>query len=824
VALAAGFFFVPPFLCFILANLDSIKTALLYIAPRNEMLAPDTLLQDRYRILSLIKPGNMGAVYVAEDTRLGNKVALKETFSGSNEAMLREQFHREARLLSRLHHTSLPRVTDHFIEGSGQFLVMDYIVGTDLMELLEHNAGPFPVNRVLDWADQLLDVLTYLHAQYEPVVHRDIKPANIKLTPHGKVILLDFGLAKGATNSMLMSLPAATMAYAPIEQVLGQGTDPRSDLYSLGVTMYHLLTNTFPPLALKRQEATWRGLPDPLPSADYVNAQVPEAIARVLTKAMALGADDRLQTAARMRELLREATRLSIAGDRVAPVLFKTQEVEGNSYETPLLFPADQLPTVRTLAADDLPHDVIPARGESELAAEKARVKPPEDLRTVNVVEDLMPAPFRLREPVQIALTPPADEANERQFARTERRQTNTQRSNATAPRRWLVFVGIIIVLAALIEMLAWNLGSKSGPPQAELITQAIVVAIIIVLIVLIGIAVWTIFRSRKRKSEDILVRVVAAGANEGRINQTDQARIDTHGPKTGGRKRWLVAVIVLIAIIGIGIWIVRSSQRPPLAVAGVPENEWGATFTEPVRGISIEMVEVPAGEFLMGSPNSEAGRYSVEGPQHKVTVSSFYMGKYEVTQAQWSAVATALPKVNIDLKPGPSHFTDDNIPVEQVSWEEAREFCERISLAIGKAYRLPTEAEWEYACRATTTGSYAGDLGAMGWCTDNSGAKTHRVGVKRPNGFGLYDLYGNVWEWCIDTWHENYYGAATDGTAWTSGDSGRVLRGGSWLTIARDCRSAFRARKAPDNPNSLIGFRVVASGYHTVSKPEHGS
>jgi eukaryotic-like serine/threonine-protein kinase len=194
------------------------------------MLAPNTLLQNRYRILRLINQGNMGAVYLAEDTRLGNNVALKETFFTNDDAVMREQFHREARLLSRLHHTSLPRVIDHFIEESGQFLVMDYIVGTDLMELLEENAGPFAVNTVLEWADQLLDVLTYLHAQDNPVVHRDIKPANIKLTPQGKVILLDFGLAKGATSSMLMSLPAATMAYAPIEQVLGQGTDPRSDL------------------------------------------------------------------------------------------------------------------------------------------------------------------------------------------------------------------------------------------------------------------------------------------------------------------------------------------------------------------------------------------------------------------------------------------------------------------------------------------------------------------------------------------------------------------------------------------------------------------
>jgi formylglycine-generating enzyme required for sulfatase activity len=174
-------------------------------------------------------------------------------------------------------------------------------------------------------------------------------------------------------------------------------------------------------------------------------------------------------------------------------------------------------------------------------------------------------------------------------------------------------------------------------------------------------------------------------------------------------------------------------------------------TYAETVTGVATEMVRVPAGKFLMGSPDSEEDRDTDE-VQHQVSVSSFYMGKYEVTQTQWRAVAR-LPKVKIDLNPDPSYSKGDNLPVERVGSEEAIEFCDRLSKASGKTYRLPTEAEWEYACRAMTTGPQAGNLDSVAWYKNNSLHKTHPVGTKQPNGFGLYDMIGNVSEWCMD-WH----------------------------------------------------------------------
>ena len=186
-------------------------------------------------------------------------------------------------------------------------------------------------------------------------------------------------------------------------------------------------------------------------------------------------------------------------------------------------------------------------------------------------------------------------------------------------------------------------------------------------------------------------------------------------------------------------------------------------------------------------------------------------MGKYEVTQAQCRGVAR-LPKVRTDLNADPSHFKGDDLPVEHVSWDEAVEFCARLLQATGKTYRLPTEAEWESACRANTRGDYAGNLDEMGWHAENSDQKTHPVGRKRPNGFGLYDMHGNVWEWCRDWYSKNYYlqSPSKDPRGPSTG-SDRVRRGGSWYDYGYDHRSAKRYWHSPGSRLFLIGFRVVA-------------
>ena len=247
-------------------------------------------------------------------------------------------------------------------------------------------------------------------------------------------------------------------------------------------------------------------------------------------------------------------------------------------------------------------------------------------------------------------------------------------------------------------------------------------------------------------------------------------------------------------------------------------------------NGVILQMVAIPGGTFIMGSPENEEDRSSDESPQHQVTVPSFFMGKYPVTQKQWRAVA-ALGKVNIDLESDPSYFKGDNLPVERVSWNDAQEFCARLSRMANKTYRLPAEAEWEYACRGgTTTPFYCGETISTDLANYNGNytygqgqkgqyrEKTTEVGIFPANPFGLYDMCGNVWEWCEDKWHETYINAPIDGTAWTSLSSElRLLRGGSWVYYPRLCRSAYRLNFSPDYSNNRNGFRLVVSGARTL-------
>ncbi|MFM6549654.1 MAG: formylglycine-generating enzyme family protein [Dolichospermum sp.] len=239
---------------------------------------------------------------------------------------------------------------------------------------------------------------------------------------------------------------------------------------------------------------------------------------------------------------------------------------------------------------------------------------------------------------------------------------------------------------------------------------------------------------------------------------------------------------------------------------------------------LKLEMIAIPGGTFVMGSSKNEEGSKGEERPQHEVTVKPFSMGKYPITQAQWRTVAE-LPQVNQKLQPNPSRFEGANRPVEQVSWYEAVEFCARLSRIENKVYRLPTEAEWEYACRAgTTTPLYFGDrittelANYDGNYTYGDGLKgVHRkgttdVGFFPPNLFGLHDMHGNVWEWCQDDWHDNYEGAPIDGSAWISLTNRTVLRGGSWNYYPVLCRSASRNWNNAVVDYNNFGFRVVCS------------
>lgn len=270
-----------------------------------------------------------------------------------------------------------------------------------------------------------------------------------------------------------------------------------------------------------------------------------------------------------------------------------------------------------------------------------------------------------------------------------------------------------------------------------------------------------------------------------------------------------LIAAFLVVAVtVSFLVWK-TVNQNPKKALPSYPTP--GATPAPPmsnkeesVNGLKLEMVAIQGGSFMMGSDKDKDSQ-----PIHEVTLKPFYIGKYEVTQAQWKAV--------MGESTNPASFKGDTMPVETVSWDDAIAFCKKLSEITGREYRLPTEAEWEYAARAGSTDDYCfGNdtnlLGEFAWYNENSDGRTHPVGHKKPNAWGLYDMHGNVSEWCEDFYHENYEGAPIDGSAWVTDGEGkyRLMRGGSWYVNLSDTRAAYRNSNYPNLRHGDGGFRIV--------------
>ncbi|NEQ40695.1 MAG: SUMF1/EgtB/PvdO family nonheme iron enzyme [Okeania sp. SIO3I5] len=271
------------------------------------------------------------------------------------------------------------------------------------------------------------------------------------------------------------------------------------------------------------------------------------------------------------------------------------------------------------------------------------------------------------------------------------------------------------------------------------------------------------------------------------------------------------------------------SQQLKPLTH---PVSQQPKFFTENLgEGTNLEMVYIPGGTFLMGSPENEEGRDEEESPQHQVTLQPFYMSKYPITQNQYQAI----------MGENPSYFQGKKRPVESVSWHDATEFCQQLSQKTGNNYRLPSESQWEYACRAgTTTPFYFGETITSELANYNGNynygnspksqyrQETTDVGSFPPNDFDLYDMHGNVWEWCADDWHKNYEGAPTDGSAWLENDEKEhypLLRGGSWYVDPYSCRSAYRFNNFKRHLRNVnIGFRIVCDEVSDVKPDDSGT
>jgi formylglycine-generating enzyme required for sulfatase activity len=698
------------------------------------------------------------------------------------------------------------------------------------------------------------------------------------------------------------NLQGHTPHFAPPEQIARTGTSLRSDLYSLAATLWCMLTNTLPPDAMMRSDHITNGQPDPLRLAHELNPEVPHAVSAVLNQAMSLSKTKRPADAAEMREALREAVEAPLreqaerarreeeekvrreaeaAGRRAADEEFARRLKEERAahatsvqqlkeeHESALSSVADEVARARaeaevmrgralTLDGQLTSERKLRAEIESALANEKkSRGRRESEAQNLgDLLKKSEAALERARRGADRELADERERLKQAESARDQMAASVKEKEAALAKAEYKTRV-----LESQVKQLVSEAGRLEPLLQEKLLALRAVEQER-------DEALRQAEQERDDKrqlAEGLYVQLTRAEKERDKaqkIAKTTNAQLvrvekelyDSRHSVFYTLKQWyeetdflkwlsgaaalaaLFAGLSAVFLVGVGIY---GSLKPHVASSSVAISSDKSKVS--IGDVDIETVKIPGGSFMMGSPDSDATRNAQEKPQHAVTVQGFQIGKYEVTQAQWRAVAK-LPKVEIDLNEAPATFKGDDLPVANVSWGEAIEFCARLSKATGLKYRLPTEAEWEYAARGVATTDPAADPDVVAWDAHNSGNQTldpvqlwkstypdsniyrakliengcgpHPVGQKAANGFGLYDMLGNVWEWCSDDWHADYNGAPGNGTEWAAGGDPtlHIGRGGSWFNSSSGSHPATRTADKSDSHLDTTGFRVVVT------------
>lgn len=682
----------------------------------------DQITRD-YKVIQLLGKGGMGEVYLAEQLRVGRRrVALKVLSRAcSEDPEIIKRFENEASSAGRIHHRNVVMIYESRVTEDGQiYVVMEYVDGNCLRSEIEER-GALPLDEIVEIAKQICAGLNTAHKL--GIVHRDIKPDNLMLArdggedEDGKVFVkvVDFGIARllepgGGGGQTKTGVIMGTPFYMSPEQALGHTgdkIDARSDIYSLGMVVYQMLTGRVAFESDSWMQVMYKHINEqPLPPSQFrPELALFEEVERVVLKSLEKDRENRYSSVTEFAtELERAYNRAKLAYPDAATMAYSpTALTEGLPF-----------------AATVIPNAVSP-------------------MVRVATIRDTAP-PATEPEPVAVAA-------------------------------------------ALAVPKIFWTRKSTIA---------ALTVA---VLLVLAGLVRFVILRGTERDKPDTVT-------SEASIRPSPMPAIETFSYD-----------------------VLTVSPTGQLAETRRREARY---FNEGLGDtLTVEMVEIPEGIYLMGAPpETQKDRHPNERPQHKVTLPMFYMSRTEVTQAQWETVSK-LPKVSIEIDSNPSGFKGDaKMPVQSVSWSEGVEFCERLSRATGRTYRLPTEAEWEYACRAgTTTPFYFGETitaeivnydGNYPFGAGHKGTTRKQPvpagSTAAPNAFGLNNMHGNMSEWCLDHWHDNYIGAPADGTTWEDGGNQglRVFRGGSWDDGGDNCRSAFRNSYAPDVKLSFIGLRVV--------------
>ena len=655
-----------------------------------------TLQGGKYRIIEKLGQGGFGITYLAEDTLLEGKVAIKEFFfkgycdrddstsrvtiptSGNREIVERfkQKFIKEARTIFRLNHPNIVRILGVFEENGTAYYVMDYIEGESLDDMVKRR-GAIPEAEALGYVKDAASALGYIHSKN--INHLDIKPGNLmKRKEDGRIIVIDFGVAKQydlATSQGTTTTPVGiSHGYSPLEQYGENGVQifsPQSDVYALAATLFKLLTGNTPPEAIEI-------LSEGLPVAELLEKHISRPVISAIAMAMK-GRHERTQSVAEFISNLRNQ---DIEVPESTEVIPDPAEVERKLKES-----------------------------EEKVAKEKAEVE------------------RKLKE---------AEEKAAKEKAETERKLKEAK--------------------------------EKAAKEKAA--------------------------TERKRKEAE---------------DNAAKERAETERKRKRKRKRlWMATFIVAIFVVAIFVvWQMAYSNNNKVEEDLPKETEASFSYgTLTVNGINYNMVWVEGSTLRMDTnknqnrPNSGP---SDGEPVHNETLSGYFIGETEVTQALWKAV----------MGSNPSGFKGDNLPVEMVSWDDCQEFISKLNSLTGQNFRLPTEAEWEFACRGGNNSrgyKYSGsnDIDSVAWYKDNSGGNTHPVATKLPNELGIYDMNGNVREWCSDRYGEFSSGTPSNPEVSYDASLYRVNRGGSWSDLAKYCRFSFRYGDNPDYRYDSVGLRLV--------------
>ena len=784
-----------------------------------------------YQIKRLLGAGAMGQVYLAHDPHLDRDVALKvlpRELTADEERVSR--FLREARLAAKVQHANTVVIYQVMVEEGLASIVMEMIEGGSLEEIVKR-CGPMPWREA---TQAIRDAAAGLGAAHEMgLVHRDIKPANLMRTCKGTVKVVDFGLVRAmqSTSQLTqMGTILGTPAYMAPEQWMGQEADARSDLYSLVCTYYYLLTGKEPFVADSIPALGYQHRYEPFPDARKLVSDLPPAACRILARGTEKDPAQRFQTAAGLVAVLEAVLAVSpeqltydglcdaeeveeIVDPEVifdAPAGATAAEEQPAKKPEPALRPPPNLDEIVDEILDEV-GTVAPAAGATVPEDRQTNKTQPEkvvpEIGQGGNTTDAAMHDDRLAQLAVVAGLKPGGNASEAGIP------PQAPEWPAVGTSLWRGFAAALLALDAVFDRLVGG--------ENRILDYFLWATLPWLLFGAVWAGVWALTPLPKPRLQAIGPMIVQAG-------KPITITVSVENPEAWkGKFQYSLAPDAppgtsINPQSGEFSWTPPPDQaggkQPVTVSAQGPNGEIGqTTFVVNVivplketalnlgNGVKLEMVLIPAGEFLMGSPDS--GADSDEKPQHRVRITKpFYFGKYLVTQEQWQAV----------MESNPSHFKGPKNPVECVSWDDCQEFLEKLNAKIGVQggkFALPTEAQWEYACRAGSTTRYCfGDgesaLGEYAWYNGNSGNTTHPVGEKKPNAWGLYDMQGNVWEWCAD-WCGAYGTEAVADPTGPVGGSFRVVRGGGWGGPAGDCRSAYRDWIRPGYRALGLGLRV---------------